>query len=407
VLGPLAVPAAGATVLSYSLQLGTTGGARVNSAVAHAAQLTLDGTADVTDSAPASATVTVLSSAALNLTDDSTTTAPGTPVTVNVLGNDSAPSGLPLRVSSVGTPSSGTAVLNQDGTITFTPATGTSGNRTFSYSATDGYSTGSATVTVAVTPLAVADRYSTGKNATLTASTVLTNDACTSCTVSTTLVSGPVIGNNPSGTVTMAANGTFSYVPASNATGTVTFVYRETDTAGGTSDGQVTINLADLAPDFITTPYGTAVVVPVQANDPGCTGGCKPQAGTAPSRGTVTYSSGSNVTVTYTPTSGLWGLDSFAYGITGNTGAATTPVTVLVGPPAATLQTTYGAAATAGPPTGGSCSGCLYALGTAPAHGAVAVNGTTGAWTYSPAAGYGGTDSFGYEIGRASCRERV
>ena len=66
----------------------------------------------------------------------------------------------------------------------------------------------------------------------------------------------------------MASNGTFSFVPASGVTGTVTFTYRETDGASRTSTAQVTINVANLAPDFTTTTYNTAVVVAVQGHPP-------------------------------------------------------------------------------------------------------------------------------------------
>ncbi len=165
-------------------------------------------------------------------------------------------------------------MLGANGAVTYNPAGARSGTATFSYTATDGYATSPATVTITVTPVAVADTYSTGKGVTLAATTVLANDLCTSCTVSTTLVSGPVIGSTPTGTVTMAGNGTFTFVPPSNITGTVTFTYRETDPATGRSaDGNVVVNLADLAPDIAVTAYNTPIVIDVRANDPGCTGG--------------------------------------------------------------------------------------------------------------------------------------
>ncbi|HYU04705.1 MAG TPA: Ig-like domain-containing protein, partial [Jatrophihabitantaceae bacterium] len=340
--GPFRVPALGTSTLTYSLLLGATPGTRSNSAVAHFGEVTFDTTRDVTSTAPATADVNVLGSAALGLVADAATTPAGSSVVVDVLANDTAPSGLPLHITALGTPSTGTVVLNADDTVTYNPAAGRSGTATVTYTAWDGYTSGTATVTITVSPVAVRDTYSTGKNTTLNATTVLTNDSCTSCTVSTTLVSGPAITSGSPGVVTMASNGTFTYVPASNATGTVTFTYRETDPVTHlTADGNVIINLADLAPDIATTPYNTAVVIDVRANDPGCSGGCKPQAGTAPTRGTVTYPTGSGTTVTYTPTSTLWGLDNFTYGITGSTGSATTPVTVLVGPPTSTLTTTY------------------------------------------------------------------
>ena len=396
-VGPFDVPAYGSTVVTYSLALGSTAGARTNSAAAHYGQVVLDASADVTVSDPASATVTVLGTSGLNLGADLATTPANTPKTIDVLANDSAPSGLPLSVTAVGAATTGSAVLNSDGTITYNPLANRSGTASFSYTATDGYATDHATVTVTVDPATARDIYSTGKSTQLPAGTsVLANDACTSCTVSPTLVSGPLLNNQASGSVAMASNGTFTYTPVANATGTVTFTYRATDPATGhTADGNVVIYVMDIAPDFATTPNATAATIPVQANDPGCSSNCHPQAGTAPAHGTVTYSGGS---ATYTPTGTSWGLDSFTYGLTGNSGSTTGPVTVLVGPPTSSLTTTYGTAGQTSVPANGSCSGCTYAIAGPAGHGTVAVDAATGTATYEPAAGFAGTDSFTYVV---------
>ncbi|MDR7276776.1 Ig-like domain-containing protein [Catenuloplanes atrovinosus] len=395
VQGPIAVPAGGSLRLSYQVRLGATAGTRTNAAVAHFGEVVLDRSADVTASAPATAAVTVVSAAGLSVPSVTVSTAAGNPVTVDPVAGVTAPSGLPLRITALGAPGGGAAVLGADGSVTYNPAAGASGTVSFGYTATDGYSTGSGTVTVNVTPVAAADLYSTGRSTTLTASTgVLANDACTGCTVSTTPVSGP-----GSGTLTMSGNGTFSYVPAGSTSGTVTFTYRATDAAGRTADGQVTINVADLAPDFAATAYQTAInPLPLQANDPGCGNACRPQAGTAPALGAVVYPTGGGSVVSYTPHAGVWGLDVFAYGVTGNSGGVTTPVTILVGPPAVARQTAYGTAVTGALPAGGSCGRCAYAPGTAPAHGTVTVDASTGASTYRPASGYAGTDSYTYEV---------
>jgi len=75
----------------------------------------------------------------------------GSRVVVPVLRNDSSPDGRRLHVRSITWPSSGTAVLNADGTVTYTPTRGWSGADTFHYTVDDGTElTAGATVTVAV-----------------------------------------------------------------------------------------------------------------------------------------------------------------------------------------------------------------------------------------------------------------
>lgn len=81
---------------------------------------------------------------------DSTTTTPGTPVVISVLNNDSDPDGDPLTVTSIAQPANGTAVINPDGTITYTPNPGFVGTDTFTYTISDGRG-GTATATITVT----------------------------------------------------------------------------------------------------------------------------------------------------------------------------------------------------------------------------------------------------------------
>jgi len=83
--------------------------------------------------------------------NDSAQTPPATPVRIPVLQNDSDPDGDGLSVSSASTPAHGTAVLNSDGTVTYTPAAGFVGRDTFSYTVSDGRGgTATAQVTVQV-----------------------------------------------------------------------------------------------------------------------------------------------------------------------------------------------------------------------------------------------------------------
>ncbi|MFO0871044.1 MAG: cadherin-like domain-containing protein [Pirellulales bacterium] len=83
--------------------------------------------------------------------DDTVRTPMGTPVTISVLANDTDPNGDPLAVILLDPPANGTAVVNPDGTITFTPAPGFEGTTSFRYLAEDGRGGSTiATVTVEV-----------------------------------------------------------------------------------------------------------------------------------------------------------------------------------------------------------------------------------------------------------------
>src|SRR5205085_1776867 len=70
--------------------------------------------------------------------DDSRTTAEDTSVTVAVLANDTDPDGDALAVTAVGSPAHGAAVLNADGTVTYTPAADFNGGDTFTFKVNDG-----------------------------------------------------------------------------------------------------------------------------------------------------------------------------------------------------------------------------------------------------------------------------
>jgi len=91
--------------------------------------------------------------------DDSATTEFQTPVTINVLDNDSDPDGDPLTVAPDTTsPSNGSVVVNGDGTITYTPNDGFSGTDTFTYFVNDGNeASDSATVSVVVNDEVIVD----------------------------------------------------------------------------------------------------------------------------------------------------------------------------------------------------------------------------------------------------------
>jgi VCBS repeat-containing protein len=115
------------------------------------------------------------------------TTPEETPVTLNVLGNDSDPDGDPLTVTSATVdPAKGSVSINPDGTLAFNPAPNFNGPVEITYTISDGKG-GSATSTVTVNvtpandaPLAVNDSATTTEDSPVSrtpATGVLTNDS--------------------------------------------------------------------------------------------------------------------------------------------------------------------------------------------------------------------------------------
>jgi len=83
---------------------------------------------------------------------DKATTPKGIAVKISVLANDSDPDGDPLSVQSITQPAHGTAVLNADDTVTYTPAANFTGTDTFQYTISDGRGgTDTAAVSIKVT----------------------------------------------------------------------------------------------------------------------------------------------------------------------------------------------------------------------------------------------------------------
>ncbi len=83
--------------------------------------------------------------------DDNYTTPVNTPISIVVMNNDSDPNGDPIFVSEFTNPSNGTAVLNADGTFTYTPNDGFVGVDQFDYTICDnngGCSTATVTITI-------------------------------------------------------------------------------------------------------------------------------------------------------------------------------------------------------------------------------------------------------------------
>jgi hypothetical protein len=240
---------------------------------------------------------------------------------------------------------------------------------------------------------------------TVAAPGLLANDTGTS--ISVTAVTQP-----SHGTVTFTANGSYTYAPATGTTGTDSFTYTVTDAASQTATGTVNITVglqAATAANFTeTTPYETALSVPAPGLLSGNPEGATITSFTDPSAGTVSLSQTGELytgAFTYTPAEGFWGTDSFTYTLAEGDQSATGTVTITVGnpPPAADYrestpyQTTLAIAAP-GLYLDNTSPGVRILDNSDPSHGTVTVNYETGAYTYIPASGFSGPDSFTYTI---------
>jgi len=177
--------------------------------------------------------------------DDSATTDEDTPVIIDVLSNDTDVDGDTLEVTEVGDPSNGTAEINPDGTITYTPDPDYNGPDSFTYTVSDGNGgTDTATVTIDVTPVnddpVAKDDAAKGPINMPVIIDVLAND---------TDVDGDdlevISAMSPDGTVDINADGTITFTPDTDFFGETTIDYTISDGNGGTDSAVVTVLIND------------------------------------------------------------------------------------------------------------------------------------------------------------------
>ena len=273
-----------------------------------------DGTAD---SNVATVTITVSDgNTAPVAVNDTATTAPDVAVTISVLGNDSDTKGDTLSVTNLTQPSNGTAAVNGDNTVLYTPGSGFTGVVTFTYTANDGRgdsNVATVTVTVSAGPVAVDDTGAGGENAAQININVLANDTDPDGdSLTITNLTQPSNGS----VVIKSTNNTVDYTPNSGFTGVDTFTYTAND---GTSDSDVatvtvTVNSKPVpVDDAASTLMDVTVTIDVLANDTDADGDALTidRITHEPTNGTVTINSDN--TIDYTPNSGFTGTDTFKY----------------------------------------------------------------------------------------------
>jgi hypothetical protein len=362
--------------------------------------------------------------------DDFAQTNMNTPVTIDILGNDTDPDGPglldPTSVVTHG-PSHGTlsAPDPTTGAVIYTPATGFFGTDTFTYTVADvnGAVSNTATVTITVTKTGVIndDSIDTDAGNPVTIP-VLANDSSPNGFNLSTLT----VQTQPAhGTATPdPATGQITYNPAPGFFGTDTFTYTVQDNSGVTlGPGHVTVvvNRPTANDDFIDTDAGNPVTIPVLANDTDPDGNNRLDPSTVtvvgqPGHGTAvadtTPGDPAFGQIVYMPAPGFFGTDTFQYTVKDVANAVSNPatVTIVVNRPTAnddavdtdgTNPVTIPVLSNDTDPDGNNQldpSSVTVVTPPLPAHGSVTVDPTTGAITYTAAAGFFGTDTFTYTV---------
>ena len=314
---------------------------------------------------------------------DSVSTEANSAVDIDVTSNDS---GSALTIAPLDAPSHGTLALDDD-TFTYTPAHGYSGADSFTYTLTGDGGTSTATVSVTVTPVATNDGVSTSANSAISGD-VASNDV--GWNLSVVKASDPVHG-----VVVIGSDGRFTYTPDPNFSGTDSFRYTLTG-SGGTDFGTVNLTVSPIAvADSSTTLANTTVILDVVANDAGT--GLAATLLADGTHGTVTLDS--TGTLTYTPDPGFSGSDSFTYTLTGDGGTSTATVSITVKPIATddTAVTPTNSTLSGNVAANDSGSSRSTAVAASPTHGTLILN-SNGVFTYTPAPGFSGSDSFTYTL---------
>ena len=396
---------------------------------------------NATDTATVTVTVTGINDAPIGNDDAQNAGEDAAAATVNVLGNDTDAEGQTLSVTAIdATGTVGTATLS-GGVVTYDPngkfenlGDGQTATDTFTYTVSDGAGgTDAATVTITIVgdnddPNAVNDAYATDEATQIGPLTVLANDTDAEGAVTITNVSatsnGGTVTNNNDGTVTFNPAGAFEDL-AAGQTRQTTFTYTVTDAQNATDTATVTVTVSGIndAPVGVDDAANvgedsTGTVVSVLGNDTDAESQTLTvSALSAASSGSVTNN---GTHVTYTPAAAHQNLAAgetaqatFTYTVTDSQGGSDSGVTVTItivgaNDAPAGVNDAYqvvedtplvvAAPGVLGNDSDADTSDTLTAGGaTTPAHGAVDLN-EDGSFTYTPAEGYTGPDSFDYTV---------
>jgi VCBS repeat-containing protein len=362
-------------------------------------------------STPATVTIVVGNTAPV-AANDAASTLHGRTVGGNVLANDTDPDGHSLTAALVDDAGNGSLVLDPGGAWTYLPDPGFVGTDGFTYRASDGLASSNlATVTITVTntPPTPMDDAATTLHGRSTGGDVLANDT----DADGDALSASLMDDVGHGSLSLASDGTWTYQPSAGFVGTDTFTYTVSDGAAISAPATVTIIVTNTIPtandDTATVHHRgelTVIAPGVLGNDVDADGDSL--AATLVDdvdHGTLAFvSDGSYV---YAPDAGFVGVDTFTYTVSDGaaiSAPATVTITVTNAAPISgddawsvrhdrqLVVAAPGVLANDADPDSDPLTAAVLA---GPGHGVVILL-PDGSFSYTPAAGFVGTDSFTY-----------
>ncbi|WP_251623283.1 Ig-like domain-containing protein, partial [Priestia megaterium] len=314
------------------------------------------------------------------------------------------PAGSPLSYAVAIPPSNGTVVLNQDGTLVYTPNPGFTGEDIFDIVVID--SAGNQSIANAVVTVVVGDRISVVNSEITTLFNTPVSGQVSATNLSGNQLFYTLTSNPNSGSVIVNPDGTFIYTPNTGFFGTDQFQVLVSDVLGNTAVATISV-----------VTQGPIEQAPIVANQALSTTEQQPVTGSIvaidPQGEALTYTLlGGPVngililnpdgTFTYTPNPGFVGTDSFTVSVQNETGLnAATTVQITVTQLANQIVASNTIVRTV---EGQSVNGELsvrdqlnrpltYTLNNLPAYGTVILN-PDGTFVYTPTPGVSGTDQF-------------
>ena len=390
-----------------------------------------NGTPALCDQASVSITVNAVNDTPI-ATDDLATVTEDTPLTINVVSNDTDLEGVvnATTVTIVTGPTNGTLSVDPvTGQVTYTPATNYSGTDAFTYQVCDNGTPAlcdQATVSITVNavndgPIATDDLATTSEDTPVLIN-VPSNDTDVEGTVNITTVS--VVTGPSHGSLNIdPVSGKVTYTPAANYSGSDSFTYQVCDNGTPALCDQATVTITVTAvndgpiatDDVASTTEDTPVLINVPSNDTDIDGTINPttvSVVTGPTHGSLNIDPVTGK-VTYTPAANYVGSDAFTYQVCDNgtpvicdQATVTITVTAVNDGPTATddvVTTTEDTpliinAVSNDTDPDGTINVTSVSVVSSPTHGTLSIDPVTGKITYTPSLNYSGSDVFTYSV---------